>query len=342
MARARRVRKADTWKTKKWVDIHAPPMFGEVKIGETLASDSANLIGRTIETTMREISGDFSKQHIQVRFQITDVVGSKAYTKFVRHSLSRAYMRSQIRRKTTRVEGIQDIVTKDGYKLRVKTIALSGGRAQTAQEKLVRRLMNSIVKKHGSITTFEVFIQETVLGKLPARVYRAANKAYPVRRVEVKKIKVLEEPESKKRRAIPQPIVEEKEETKPVEAPEKETKPAEKPEKKTKPEAKKETKETEKTEEPEKKEVKEVKPAEESVKKAETPKKKTEAKKKTEKPKEEPKKKVTKEKKAVEKPEKKTKAKKEKKTETKKETTKKTKKTTKTKAKKTKKAESKK
>ncbi len=198
MARARRLRKADTWKTKKWVDIIAPKMFGEVRIGETFSSDPSNLIGRTIETTMREIAGDFSKQHIQLKFQITDVVGTKAYTKFVMHSLSRAYMRSQIRRKTTRVEGIQDIITKDGYKLRVKTIALAAGRAQTAQEKLVRKLMNSIVKKYGSHTSFEVFIQETVLGKLPARVYRAANKAYPVRRVEIKKIRVLEEPASKK------------------------------------------------------------------------------------------------------------------------------------------------
>jgi len=264
VARARRLRKVDTWKTKKWVDIIAPNMFGEIRIGETFSSDASNLIGRTIETTMREIAGDFSKQHIQLKFQITDIVGTTAHTKFVMHSLSRAYMRSQIRRKTTRVEGIQDVITKDGYKLRVKTIALAAGRAQTAQEKLVRNLMNSIVKKYGSHTDFELFIQETVLGKLPARVYRAANKAYPVRRVEIKKIKVLEEPASKRTSGEVKPQTKEVEKPEPKEMP-KEEKPAEKTEIKAEPSKKPEVK----------KEVETVKkvPKKEVVKETEKPKK---------------------------------------------------------------------
>ncbi len=290
MARARRLRKADTWKTKKWVDIIAPNMFGEVRIGETFSSDTSNLIGRTIETTMREIAGDFSKQHIQLKFQITNIVGTTAHTKFVLHSLSRAYMRSQIRRKTTRVEGIQDIITKDGYKLRIKTIALAAGRAQTAQEKLVRNLMNSIVKKYGSHTDFEVFIQETVLGKLPARVYRAANKAYPVRRVEIKKIKVLEEPASKRTRGEVKPQTKEAEKPEPKEMP-KEEKPAEKKEIKTEPSKKPEVKKEAET-------VKEA-PKMEAVKETEKP-KKTEKKIKT---KEKPSKKVEKAKKKPEKKE---------------------------------------
>ncbi len=326
MARARRLRKADTWKTKKWVDIIAPKMFGEVRIGETFSSDPSNLIGRTIETTMREIAGDFSKQHIQLKFQITDVVGTKAYTKFVMHSLSRAYMRSQIRRKTTRVEGIQDIITQDGYKLRVKTIALAAGRAQTAQEKLVRKLMNSIVKKHGSHTVFEVFIQETVLGKLPARVYRAANKAYPVRRVEIKKIKVLEEPASKRTRGEVKPQTKEAEKPEPKEMP-KEEKPAEKKETEAEPSKKPEVKKEAET-------VKEA-PKEEEVKEAEKPKKtekKPMAKKEAEKTKEKPEKKEAKEIKPKKKEtEKKTKPKTEKKKATKKEKPKE-KKQTKTKA----------
>ncbi|MFQ5974836.1 MAG: 30S ribosomal protein S3ae [Candidatus Hydrothermarchaeales archaeon] len=295
MARARRLRKADTWKTKKWVDIVAPNMFGEVNIGETFSSDPSTLTGRVIETTMRDITGDFSKQHIQLRFQIVDVVGDTAHTKFVMHSLSRAYMRSQIRRKMTRVEGIQDITTRDGYKLRVKTIALAAGRAQTAQEKLLRKLMNSMVKKQGSRTNFEVFIQETVLGKLPAMIYRAANKAYPVRRVEIKKIKLLEEPHYKKKREAVKPEVKKKEEPKPKvpkieKKAEKKESVAEPPKTRPAPEKPRKVKE-----EPEKKVEKEVKTEKKTEKKAELPKEKTATKKKEtvkEKPKQKTKKKT--------------------------------------------------
>ncbi|RLG58159.1 MAG: 30S ribosomal protein S3ae, partial [Candidatus Hydrothermarchaeota archaeon] len=120
MARARAKRKVDTWKTKKWYDIYAPKMFGEIKIGETVASNPENLIGRVIEVTLKDITGEFTKQHIKLKFQIHEVKGDKAYTKLKGHELSREYMRSQIRRKTTRVEGIVDVVTKDGQKLRVR------------------------------------------------------------------------------------------------------------------------------------------------------------------------------------------------------------------------------
>jgi small subunit ribosomal protein S3Ae len=192
MARAvRKRKKIDTWKTKRWYSVFTPKMFGEARIGETLASNPESLIGRVIETTMKDLTGDISKQHVKLKFQITEVNGDKAYTKFKSQSLSRDYMRSQIRRKTTRVEGVTDVVTKDGHKLRVKTIALALGRAQTAQEKAIRRIMSSKVLKAAKRASLDQFIQEVVLGKTSSDMYKAANKIYPLKRVEVRKVRVL-------------------------------------------------------------------------------------------------------------------------------------------------------
>lgn len=193
MVRAGKKRKGvDTWKTKKWYEVYAPKMFGEAYIGDTLASEPSTLIGRIIEGTMKDITGDFSKQHIKLRFQVTRVDGEKAITKFKGQSLSRDYMRSQIRRKTTRVEGVTDVVTKDGFNLRVKTIALAVGRAQTTQEGLIRKIMSDTVRELAGSGTLEQFIHEIVLGKVSTEVYKKANKIYPLKRVEVRKTKVLE------------------------------------------------------------------------------------------------------------------------------------------------------
>lgn len=197
MARDKR-KKIDTWKTKKWYDLIAPKMFGEKKIGETLISTPSGLVGRVVESTLRDITGDFSKQHIKLRFQVTDVKEGIVNTKFAGYSLSREYMRSQIRRKTTRIEGVTDVETNDRYKLRVKTIALAVGRAQTAQEKLVRKVMFDAVGKAAKKSNLDLFIQEVVQGRVSTNMYRAANKIYPLKRVEVRKIKVLEEPETGK------------------------------------------------------------------------------------------------------------------------------------------------
>jgi small subunit ribosomal protein S3Ae len=141
---------------------------------------------------MRDLTGDFTKQHIKLRFQIDDVKGENAYTKFAGYSLSRDYMRSQIRRKTTRIEGVTNVTTKDGSKLRVKTIALAVGRAQTAQEKLVRKTMSNTVENAATKLPLDQFVQEVVLGKVSSDMYKAVNKIYPVKRVEIRKIKVLE------------------------------------------------------------------------------------------------------------------------------------------------------
>jgi len=193
MARAvRKRKKIDAWKTKTLYEVFAPRMFGEAKIGETIASDASNLIGRVLETTVKDLTNDFSKQHIKLRFQIADVKGDRVYTKFKGHSLSRDYMRSQIRRKTTRVERVTDVETKDNQKLRVKTIALAVGRAQTAQEKLIRKIMADRVAKAAKKLNLDQFVQEVVLGKISSDMYKAANKIYPLKRVEVRKVKVLE------------------------------------------------------------------------------------------------------------------------------------------------------
>ncbi len=191
MARARAKRKVDTWKTKKWYDIYAPKMFGEIKIGETVASNPESLVGRVIEVTLKDITGEFTKQHIKLKFQIHEIKGEKAYTKLKGHQLSREYMRSQIRRKTTRVEGIVDVVTKDGQKLRVRVIAIGRGRAQTSQEDAIRKAMVEVIKNKVPKLTFEEFISQVLNGTIAKEMYEPAHKIYPLKNIDVRKIKVL-------------------------------------------------------------------------------------------------------------------------------------------------------
>lgn len=193
MARVQRKRRnVDTWKKKVGYEILAPKAFGEVKIGETIASDPATIKGRLIKSNMMEITGDFSKQYIKMDFKLGDVEGNKVHTEFVGQSLSRDYMRSQIRRKSTRVEDVIDTTTKDDRTIRVKCIAMAIGRAQAAQERAIRKIMRDIVTKRASGTDLEQFINDVIKGRLSAEIYRAAGKIFSLKRVEIRKIKLLE------------------------------------------------------------------------------------------------------------------------------------------------------
>ena len=98
MAKARRRRVRDTWKDKQWYKITTPKEFGESEIGTTPARDPNLLLRRKVEATMRELSGDFSKQYVKLRFQIYDVAGDTAHTRYMGHQVTTDYVRSMIRR----------------------------------------------------------------------------------------------------------------------------------------------------------------------------------------------------------------------------------------------------
>ena len=102
-AKARR-RVRDTWKEKSWYTIKTPVNFEDKEIGETPARDPELLIGRGVEVTMRELTGDFSKQYIKLRFEIDNVAGDVANTKFTGHKTTTDYVRSMIRRGTSRID----------------------------------------------------------------------------------------------------------------------------------------------------------------------------------------------------------------------------------------------
>ncbi|MBQ7405921.1 MAG: 30S ribosomal protein S3ae, partial [Candidatus Methanomethylophilaceae archaeon] len=61
----------DKWKAKEWYKVHAPRMFNEAEIGETPSADPEYVLGRTAEVTVQDLTGDFSKMHIKLKFKVT-------------------------------------------------------------------------------------------------------------------------------------------------------------------------------------------------------------------------------------------------------------------------------
>ncbi len=184
----------DKWKMKEWFVVYAPEFFGSKEIGLTPADEPEKVIGRVIETTLKDLTGDFTKGQVKLYFKIYDVKGQNAYTKFKGHNLSRSYIRSLVRRRTTRIDGIFNVTTKDGYKLRVMGMVIAIRRIQTSQERAIRDIMRDIIYKKAEELPYTQFIIEAVTGKMAAEIAREVRKIYPIKRAEIRKIKVLTEP----------------------------------------------------------------------------------------------------------------------------------------------------
>jgi small subunit ribosomal protein S3Ae len=195
MAKARRRRVRDTWKDKQWYKINSPVAFGENEIGTTPARDPDFLLKRRVEATMRELTGDFSKQYVKLRFQIDSVAGDTAGTKFIGHQVTTDYVRSMIRRGTSRIDAPTIVETEDGYKMKVHVLAITTRRAKSSQQKFMRETIQALVKDIAAQRTLNELIEGVVTGKMASEIYHKAKKIYPLKRVETIKTKVLEEPQ---------------------------------------------------------------------------------------------------------------------------------------------------
>jgi len=187
-------RKIDGWKSKQWFSIMAPDMIGQQEIGETLTKDPQLLLGRVIEVTLGDLNNDFSKQNVKMGLKIDQVGGDSAYTKLIGHELTRDYLRSLIKRQSSMISTTIDVITADGYKVRVKPTSFTIKRAKASQIRAIRHYMLYIVRKKALESNFNSFMQEIILGKLSAYIYREVKVIYPLRRTEILKSSVLSEP----------------------------------------------------------------------------------------------------------------------------------------------------
>lgn len=191
---SRRSRVRDKWRNKRWYVVIAPKYFGSVRIGSIPADNPQKLIGRVVESTLYDVTEDFAHQYLKMHFQITDVDGRQALTTFKGHEYSRDYLRSLVRRRTTRIDGIVNVTTKDGYRLRVSACAFTLNRIKTSQEKEIRTVMKRVIGEKAGSLTLDQFVQEAVLGKIASDIYNEAKKVTPLRHVGIRKSKLVSRP----------------------------------------------------------------------------------------------------------------------------------------------------
>jgi len=154
----------DKWKSKNWYNVMAPDMFNRAKIAEALSDEPEKIIGRVAEVTAQDVTGDFSKMHIKLRFKVNDVRGMDAYTYFVGHDMTSDYVRRMTRRRKSKIDTTVDFKTRDDFIIRLKPLAISG--------KVVKAIIS---------------------GHLAKKVAVACKTIQPLQRVEIRKSQILKE-----------------------------------------------------------------------------------------------------------------------------------------------------
>lgn len=154
----------DKWKSKRNFSIRAPRNPWQYKkIGETIGESDEFVQGRIFQTTQQEFDGDFTKMHVKLNFRIVEVINQDAITEFVGHEHQNDHIRRQIRRYRGKVDAVVDVVTNDGYLVRLKPLIVTEGRATTSMKKVMRRTVTEIITTFGSSCTYPA-LQKAILG----------------------------------------------------------------------------------------------------------------------------------------------------------------------------------
>jgi small subunit ribosomal protein S3Ae len=180
----------DKWRAKEWYKIYAPEMFSKMQLGETPADNPDGVMGRITEATVQDLTGDFSKMHIKIKFKVINVSGLDAHTVFDGHDLTSDYVRRLTRRKRTKTDAVVNVILKDGWAMKVKPMAVSEQRIQASQETAIRAIMQVETKKAASGATIGEFVRMIIMGELSKRISDASKIIVPIKRIEIRRSEV--------------------------------------------------------------------------------------------------------------------------------------------------------
>lgn len=191
MAR-RKTKVKDKWREKKWVTVLAPDSFNNVPVAYVPITDDENARGRVLEVTLFDIlKGDPSQHQYKIYFQIDKVQDDKATSIFKRYEYAKEFLRSLVRRGSSKVSFIIDAETKDGYIFRIKVIALTHRQLNTSRKHALRLIAKDVIEKTVPKMTIDQFVQATCYGKINSDIMGAAKRVIRMRHVGLEKVKLV-------------------------------------------------------------------------------------------------------------------------------------------------------
>jgi len=160
-------------------------------IAETPAIKDQHIVGRVLEVPMSEVTGNFKHFRSKSKVKITGVTEDGAQTEYVGHEVVRDQVLRAVRRWSSRIDSVDDIKTKDGINLRVKSITITRRRVNTSVKDGIRTLVSSLVADLAKTHTKDQLLLDINDRKIQMGISKAASKIYPIKSVEIRKTEIL-------------------------------------------------------------------------------------------------------------------------------------------------------
>jgi len=179
---------------KTWVDVVTPDYLGGKEIGAMMVSSNEDAIGKKLVLLQSDLTEDPAHSFTKITVKVIDVSGNKARTTYWGHEVSRDYLRSVLRKGSSKIGQVVDAETKDGFKLRVTVSAISRHKVSKNKKTFLSNQMADLIRQRCSSLKLSQLIQEILSGKTESDLFNFAKKHMLVKFTGVIKVKVLKSP----------------------------------------------------------------------------------------------------------------------------------------------------
>jgi ribosomal protein S3AE len=187
MAEAKTLQKV---KKKRWYPIHAK-LFNDRLLGESLASEADELLGRAVNANIASITGDVKQQSVTLRFRINSVKDNKAYADVIGYVLSGTAIKRLVRRNLKRIDDSLVCETEDHVKLRIKIFLLTRSTTSSKVMNALHKLANESIIKRVAKLKYSEFVKVLIEHKLQSDLKRVLSEIYPLRAFEIKMFELI-------------------------------------------------------------------------------------------------------------------------------------------------------
>jgi small subunit ribosomal protein S3Ae len=179
-------------KKKTWYKIQAPTLFASRHIGETYLANAQSAIGRVMTVNLKDLTDSFRDQSMYVTLKLENIKDQKFTTSIVGYSVIPSFIKRMARKRTSRLDDVFTVTTKEGKQVLIKAIAIAMFKSNRSVGTALRLKMQEIVTQTAQRLPFEAFASEIITGKVKMSLKRELKKLYPVKEAIVREFKLVQ------------------------------------------------------------------------------------------------------------------------------------------------------
>ena len=192
MATERQQKKGkDKWREKVWYSILTPSYMGEKEVATSPAIEPSVMIGRKIEVPIADLTGNFKKTNVKAVFRDENCQGNRCTTVFEGHYITDDSIRRMVRRRKERIDEISKNITKDGYVLAVKVVAVSDIKLISNKRADIRLAIHRFLSEKVSSSLLQDLVPYLIGDDIVNDLAKVTKQIYAVKKIEVRKSEVL-------------------------------------------------------------------------------------------------------------------------------------------------------